>query len=123
MKRVFICGPMSGLSDNNYPAFFAAEKRLRNAGFTVLNPAVAPDGAPWSNEERPWAFYMRHSLAKLITADHIWRLPDWENSKGANLESRIAEQLAIRPLNEAEVVLCEAKKLKVKELCVGGWNG
>lgn len=42
--RVYIAGPMTGLPEYNFPAFHAAAKAWRDAGWEVLNPAEAFDG-------------------------------------------------------------------------------
>lgn len=52
---------------------------MKTQGFTVLNPAVLPEGM------KP-ADYMRICLAMIDSADVVMFLPDWEESKGAKLE-------------------------------------
>ena len=37
--RVYICGPMSGYPEHNYPAFDAAEEVLKEQKHIVINPA------------------------------------------------------------------------------------
>lgn len=37
--KCYVAGPMTGREALNFPAFFAAEGRLRGAGWEVLNPA------------------------------------------------------------------------------------
>ena len=36
--KIYIAGPMSGLPEMNYPAFFAEATRLRGLGYEVINP-------------------------------------------------------------------------------------
>ena len=36
-KKVYVAGPMTGLPEFNYPAFFAAEEYLRSHGAKVMN--------------------------------------------------------------------------------------
>jgi len=43
VTTIYIAGPMSGLPEFNYPAFFAAAEQLTAAGYDVLNPA-RPEG-------------------------------------------------------------------------------
>jgi len=89
--RLYIAGPMSGLPDYNYPAFFAAERDLIAAGFDTLNPA-RDEGRDGCKE---WADFMRASLRDLADADGIALLPGWQNSRGAAMEYRIGHDLGI----------------------------
>ena len=41
---VYISGAMTGLPDNNYPAFHAKATELRAKGYIVRNPAENFDG-------------------------------------------------------------------------------
>lgn len=87
--RLYIAGPMSGLPDFNYPAFHAAEARLRAAGYETLNPA--------NNGERDsWEGYMRAAIAQVVQADGIAYLPGSYGSRGARLELRLAEELGMK---------------------------
>lgn len=90
MNRIFVCGPMSGLPDLNYPAFNAEAARLRGLGHHVENPAENP--AP---ECGSWQGYMRLSIAQLIACDTVYLLPGYTMSKGAMLEVHIAMSLGM----------------------------
>jgi len=86
---LYIAGPMSGLPDSNYPAFFAAEDRLRAVGYhRILNPArsLCPDGSSWDA-------YMRSALVMVAQCEGIALLPGSHNSRGARLERQIAEAM------------------------------
>ena len=39
MTTIYIAGPMSGIKDWNFPAFFKAEAELEALGYKVINPA------------------------------------------------------------------------------------
>jgi hypothetical protein len=81
MKRVYIAGPMTGIEALNFPAFHAEAKRLRAAGFDVVNPAeINPDPAA------AWTDCMFEDLKALSTCDGIVLLPGWERSDGAQIE-------------------------------------
>ena len=86
---IYIAGPMSGLPDNNYPAFNAEAARLRAQGYEVRNPAEGPECFSWSD-------YMRMSIRQLVTCDTIRLLHGWEESSGAMLEVYIADRLGMR---------------------------
>lgn len=86
MKRVYLAGPMTGIEDNNYPAFHKAAADLRAKGYHVENPAeVKADPPPTT-----WDGWMRLALAQLITCDAIAMLPGWYESRGAKIEHRLA---------------------------------
>ena len=95
--RVYLAGPMTGLTDYNLPAFAAATAQLEALGYEVVNPGrrgVIPGLA--------WRDYMRLGLADLLTCDAVALLSEWETSRGAQLEAHLAQELdlAVRPLAE-----------------------
>ena len=95
--KVYIAGPMSGLPDFNYPAFFAAEEALESQGIKPLNPARnEPPGSA------TWLAFMRMSLVQISQSNGIALLPGWESSKGASIEKRLGDDLGldVRPLSE-----------------------
>ena len=90
---IYIAGPMTGLPDWNYPAFFEAEAELREQGFQVLNPASSGD--PASFPERSWSDWIRLALGLLIQCDGVALLDGWEASRGASLEFHVATALGM----------------------------
>lgn len=109
--RIYLSGPMTGLSDLNRPAFDAAEKRLTAQGYFVINPhnltpifGTADEIAKSFEELYDPAYFesaVRPSLAKCImsadlaavrSCDAIYLLRGWETSRGAKKE--LAEALA-----------------------------
>ena len=94
MYKLYIAGKIAG--DPDYKAKFAKEEhRYRKRGFTVLNPAVLPEGMQKAD-------YMRICLAIIDTADAVAFLPGYETSPGALLE------LQYRRYTGKEVKLPEA---------------
>lgn len=89
--KVYIAGPMTGLKDHNYPAFHAAARELRLAGYAVVSPAEI-DAA----KSLPWEEWMRLSLKALLSCTHVALLPDWHKSIGARLEQDLAAKLRIQ---------------------------
>lgn len=97
-----LSGPMSGISDFNFPAFDAAAQRLRAQGYYVFNPAESSreigDGLEYN-------VYLRYCICKICLIDMAWggrndgnrsvlvQLPGWERSKGALAEYHLAVAL------------------------------
>jgi hypothetical protein len=126
MTKVYIAGPMSGMPDWNFPAFFEAERQLLELGYNVINPAHN-DGATVQealesagSPDRPnnmWSWYMRRDLPHVMEVDILCVLPGWQNSKGAKLEVHVAQAIGI-PL-----MVLKDGQLVPRVTCVGisGW--
>lgn len=80
--KIYIAGPMTDIKDFNFPAFNAAEKAWRQAGWDVCNPASLDGGDTSKTHE----YFMRRDLPELIKCGAIALLPGWSHSDGANLE-------------------------------------
>jgi hypothetical protein len=87
---LYLAGPMTGYEDHNYPAFNAMAERLRAEGFQVINPADHGfvEGAGWAD-------YLRYDISSIAKCSVIALLPGWSKSKGAQLETYIAEKLGM----------------------------
>lgn len=100
MTKIYLAGPMSGYPQFNFPAFFAAAKKLREAGFEVISPAEidckedgdvalrSKTGDP-IEASRSWGDFLSRDV-KLIAdtgIEGIVFLPGWSKSKGAKLEA------------------------------------
>ena len=92
-SRTYLAGPMSGLPDDNFPAFHAAAGALRAIGQVVENPAENPAPA-----DPTWENYLRAALTQMLRCDSILLLPGWEESRGAKLEKYVAEALGMTVL-------------------------
>lgn len=96
-QPIYLAGPMTGLSEYNYPAFTAEAQRLRDAGYTVLSPHEIDDHEPGS---KPYEWYIEQGLAKLGQCDVVALLPGWEDSRGVAIELEWARKhgLSIVPV-------------------------
>ena len=104
--RIYLAGPMTGLPDYNYPAFHAEAARLRALGHEVLNPAENPT-PPCGT----WQAYMRLALAQLVQCECIALLPGWVDSKGALIERKLAQVLAMDVVMAADLHAATASVL------------
>lgn len=111
MRRVYIAGPMRGIADFNFPAFFEAEDLGRHLGFQVLNPArqdledaIAPLDPMIPLGSEMTRYFASRDLAMLCSlkaenGDAIALLPGWEKSRGAAAEFFAARWLGLRVLD------------------------
>lgn len=86
--RVYISGPITN-NPNYKDQFNRAEQKIKARGHKVVNPArfekIMPEGS--SHEE-----YMQLSLCMLQMCDAIYMLEGWQQSKGATIEYKYAEE-------------------------------
>jgi len=99
--KLYVSGPMTGIPEFNYPAFEAACFALRAAGHHVVSPHEInpPDGV-----DHPWEWYLRRDIVGLLECEAIVVLPGWEQSRGARLETLIAEGLGMGFYTLADVL-------------------
>lgn len=115
--KLYLAGPMRGIAEFNFPAFYAAAAKLRDEGHEVFNPAerdnthhgtdISKGNATGSEAEAvaKHGFNLREALRDdldfiCIHADGIALLPGWEHSKGV-----AAELATARALGLVEIVL------------------
>lgn len=89
VTRLYIAGPMTGYPECNYPAFHAAQQRLQEANFRVVNPAERVD----SKLARHYVDLLRDDLRLLLDCHGVAVLPGWEWSTGARNEVQVAGTL------------------------------
>lgn len=104
MKSIYIAGPMSGIPEFNFPAFFRAAEFLQDCGWTVYNPAnksseeaVIEHSSFGEGDDKAlltsgWSFREAYKwdMDKVISADAIYMLNGWEASPGARGEHAVA---------------------------------
>lgn len=114
--KIYLAGPMRGIPEFNFPAFYAAADKLRAEGHDVFNPAERDNkkhgtdiskGNATGDEAVAAAqhgFNLREALGADLAficaeADAIALLPGWEQSKGANAERATAVALGLAVIN------------------------
>lgn len=90
----YVAGPMTNRRGYNYPLFGRAAEHVRaELGAQVISPHELDHGDGGLLGTIPWEEYIRIDLEALLTCDGIVLLKDWEQSRGARLEYRIAAEL------------------------------
>ena len=106
---IYVAGPMRGYENYNYPAFDYRAGKLKEMGWTVINPAELDrnEGKPMSD---PMAFspdtnyedheFMRKALRRDMDAicddcTAIYMMSNWEDSRGAKAEWHLAKALGL----------------------------
>lgn len=87
---VYLAGKITG-EDEYKKEFATAERTLRKKGNVVLNPATMPEGMTVRD-------YMAICTAMIARADAIALLPNWVNSRGAQIEKALAEYMGLKVL-------------------------
>ena len=84
MKRVYLCGPVTGMPNRNQDAFEEAAKKLEAAGYRVSVPTriVAPSTAH--------ADAMKICMAELLRCGGVCTLEGVGQSSGAQVEMAVA---------------------------------
>ncbi len=107
--KIYVCGPMRGRPQFNFPAFFVAEGYLRSEGWDVVNPAQfdQEEGVDWQGNEGgvlPEGFDVketaRRDLDALLSCDAIYLLRGWSRSMGAQAEHAVARWCGLEILGD-----------------------
>lgn len=106
-KRVYISGPMTGLTRREFMRRFAvAEVKLKRLGYEPINPARFFICQPWLFRLIGYRLTLIYDLWRLSRCDAVAYLPNWTASPGANVEHRYAMSVGIPELPEQLKVWC-----------------
>lgn len=125
-KRVYISGPMSNLTRDQYMELFRwAEQSLRAQGYMkVVNPIrVWACRWPWlwkvltdiTSEQTAYTLVLLYDLWLLSRCDLIYKLPGWQESRGANIESCVAYHFKIWPVPQSVIGRLDKRLAKLVE--------
>ena len=94
--KLYVIGPVTGIKDDNRPAFEAARDALEEAGYEV---AIPHDTIPPSAE---WHEAMVMSITAMMRCDGVCAISGWRKSRGAEFEHYLAGvvRLPAKPLYE-----------------------
>ena len=93
-KTIYISGKITG-TDDYEDRFLKAEHKLKTRGFNVLNPVRT---GRWlerylAPKIPTWVEYMKQDIKAMMSADCIYMLKGYRESKGARLELFLAKIL------------------------------
>jgi hypothetical protein len=78
---------MTGYPNWNHEAFHEAAQYLRDHGYEVFNPAEIAGG----DTSQDSTYYFRICMQTLPECDGLVKLPEWEFSRHASVEVRVAK--------------------------------
>lgn len=90
MEKIYVAGKVTGMEAAAKLLFAEAVKNLRQAGKEPVNPLElrhVHDGS--------WESFMKVCIPALCSCDAVYMLPNWRESKGANVEHSLAEKLGM----------------------------
>jgi hypothetical protein len=135
-ENVYLAGPMTGIEKSNYPAFESAATFLREEGYAVTSPAEmdepairdislrSEDGAIATLEShgQTWGDFLARDV-KLLADDGIEAiavLQGWERSRGARLETFVANLLGLPIYRYTSLLFPNPEPISLVEL-VRAW--
>ena len=116
--KVYISGPMSGLEMEQYMVLFRlAEQHLRDRGYQrIVNPIrVWACRWPWLYRIVGYRLTLLYDLWLLMHCDQIYKLPGWQLSHGANIESCVAYHFKIYPVPDSQTKKLDKRLAKLIE--------
>lgn len=95
--RIYISGPMRGLPEYNFPAFYAAEAALKAEGHHPINPARIDEDiygfdrhSPLEDQDFDLKMTIICDVEEILHSDAIYMLDGWWHSLGAFAEWAVA---------------------------------
>lgn len=91
MKRTaYVAGRITGLPRAHVKEKFnMISRQLTDQGYRVVKPAAVTD------DSKPWDDAVRDDIKTMLECDEVHLLPDWQESRGAQLERDIALRLGM----------------------------
>lgn len=116
VKRIYICGPITGVKNDNVESFTKYATKFSQLGYDVVNPqelnheSAEAMKMAGENQEKIHSEYMRTDIAELVKCDIIGLMYEqpWNLSKGCKMELSLALQLGLKIIDvetEKEVKL------------------
>ena len=119
-RRIYLSGGMSGVERADYVRRFGeAERIIHRHGYGVINPCnVWACRWPWLYRIVGYRLTLLYDLWLLTRCDLIYKIPGWQQSRGANIESCVAYHFKIWPVPKQDIAKLDKKLAKLQEK----WN-
>ena len=93
LKKIYLCGPITGVVNKNVEAFTHYRDLMIKAGYEVINPHELNH----SEHADSWEEYMKVDFLEMIKCDFLGLMFSqfWKNSKGCMAELFMADTLKI----------------------------
>ena len=89
-KTAYVAGKITGLPREDVKEKFnMITSQLTNQGYLVVNPLAVNDNS------QSWDVAVRNDIKIMLECDEVHLLPDWQESRGAQLERDIALRLGM----------------------------
>jgi uncharacterized protein DUF4406 len=89
-RTAYVAGKITGLPKMDVQQKFdLISRQLKGMGYNVVNPFAACD------DTKTWDEAVRSEIKKMLECDEVHMLPDWQQSRGAQLERDIALRLGM----------------------------
>ena len=111
--RVYISGGITGVPDYK-ENFYNAEAKLKDLGYSVINPAKVNDILP---TDMSYDEYMEIDYKMLDMCEVIYLIPGWNKSNGSKLELEraLSQKMRIMTVEDLEKELKEIEPKKIRE--------
>ena len=89
--KIYISGKITGMETEAKYVFAAAEEKLKKEfpDSKIINPMKLDH----RQHDKSWEAYMKVCIIELCQCDMIAMLPNWQDSRGAEMEMIIASNL------------------------------
>jgi len=90
-RTAYLAGKITGLPKENVnDKFNMISAKLTGLGYDVIKPLSVSD------DSRSWEDGVRRDIKTMLECDEVHLLPDWQESRGAQLERDIALRLGMQ---------------------------
>ena len=90
-RTAYVAGKITGLPIGEVKQKFnTISSELANKGYEVVKPLAITD------DSRTWDDAVRSDIKLMLECDEVHMLPDWQESRGAQLERDIALRLGMQ---------------------------
>ena len=89
-RTVYVAGKITGLPIEEVKSKFNhITNQLNGMGYHVVSPVGVSD------DSKTWDDAVRNDIKQMLECDEVHMLPDWQESRGAQLERDIALRLGM----------------------------